>query len=129
MTGASTRGRSAAAFFAAAAISLPVGYAVASGAGIGDSAVDEYAGVVPAEECPSEVNAAFEAAGLPRDAFGPGCPTIEEAKEQASSLNELRIEGLQAIAESIRKYGDPDDAAELSRIEAELNQLRGGSGE
>jgi hypothetical protein len=117
------RWRGAAAAVGSIALAFPVGYALAQEVGIGGSAVEQQSDSVPAAACPAEVNASFAEVGLPRDAYGPNCPTPEQAAKQAQELHDLRAKGLIAIAESIRKHGGPEDAAELSRIESELERL------
>lgn len=114
----------------AALAAVPVGLAVAQTTG-----VDETTGLddprsqerlVPAAECDDEVNAAWEAVGMPRDSYYPGCPSADEARRQGEYFNELRRRGLTAIAAAIGRYGDsPEDAAELASIEAELDRLGG----
>jgi hypothetical protein len=109
---------------------VPVGFAVARTTGL-----DERTGqddpppqerLVPATECDDEANAAWEAVGMPRDSYYPGCPSVEKATQQAEYFNELRRRGLTAIAEAIKRHGDsPADAAELASIEAELERLGG----
>lgn len=106
-------------------IGLPVAFAVAGAPG--DQTVTGPP--VPASECAAEVNAVWREAGLPRDGYSPGCPSLEEARTQATYFNGLRREGLTTIAGAIRERGDAEDAPTLAAIERELEQLGGDSGE
>lgn len=111
----------------AALLAIPGGYAIAQSAGLGSAPEpDVTEGAVPAESCGDEVRAAFKEQGFSPDAYGPACPSPAAAAQQAKYFNDLRAEGLEKIAESIRQYGGPDDAAQLEEIESELERLRAG---
>jgi hypothetical protein len=108
----------------AALAAVPVGFALADTAGLDGEQPEER--LVPASACDPEANDAWQQAGMPRDSYYPGCPTVDEATEDAQRFNEERRRGLTAIAAGIRRHGDsPEDEAHLDEIEAELERLGG----
>lgn len=100
------RGRSLLSTAAACLLALPVGYAVAheiAGQGADTRAATEE--VVPADGCPPAVNRAFDSAGLPRDEYVGGCPSVEQAQADAAHLSGL-LEQAEEQRESVERLRD-----------------------